>query len=116
MFIPRDKTGARAVRLEALRLAREYGFSRGRFPLGKFEGEPIDVIYWHDAMLNGDGSGGTGYDLFDVSDDERIAFDIPEALTHAILEYSDAGFVGVDYVSAECAARIEASDVGETEY
>ena len=68
-----------------------YNYTFNRYGIvtnpGKFEGESIATLYYYDCFLNG------GDAIFEVSDDERKAFDIGPAYTHVYLYESDNGFV-----------------------
>lgn len=63
---------------------------------GKFEGECVDVLYWHDAYMNGDGEYlDESTQMFDLDDDERVAFNV--TAKRAFLLFSDSGFVSLSY-------------------
>lgn len=65
---------------------------------GKFEGEPIEVLYFHDLVMNGASDetlydGETPIDVFFVDEEDRVLWDLdPEVYAVAVWE-SDQGFV-----------------------
>jgi hypothetical protein len=108
----RRDPNARQRRADALRLARkEYGYAwrNGRhcFPLGKFECEPFEIVYFYDAMLNGFGgeilmrpdADEADCEIFELDDWDRAAFDTDA--THVVLWYSSQGFVSLTYCTQE---------------
>lgn len=62
---------------------------------GKFEGESIATLYYYDCSLDG------GDTVFEVSDDERQAFDIGPAYTHVYLYESENGFVHLYFCTSQ---------------
>lgn len=58
---------------------------------GKFEGETIATLYYYDAFLNGEGA------VFEVTEEERKAFDISEETKFVYLHESNDGFVSLEY-------------------
>jgi hypothetical protein len=69
---------------------------------GKFEGEPAEILYFYEATMNGSSDeSGEGWDAFDLSEEEKMAFEIPAKYSVAVLHYSDQGFVNLEYGTAE---------------
>ena len=92
---------------------------------GMFEGEPVEILYWHDAMMNGmSDTVGCGEDcdvslddadhecdpvcdMFEIDDDDRDAIarqlgvQIDPLIKLCFLRYQGAGFVQLEY-SAPC--------------
>lgn len=108
---------ARQRRADALRLARKqygYHYSQGRhhFPLGKLEGEPFEIAYFYDAVMNGCGgeilqhvdADEADGEVFELDDWDRAAFET--SATHAVLWYSSQGFVSLQYCSHDKASAI----------
>ena len=110
------------IRLNARDKAIAYGFtdetpSDGlHAPLGKFESEPYYILYFYDAMMNGDGEplyttpdnpdctcDGT---LLDVSADERAAFELDADTVAVVIWHSDHGFETLQELDERSLARI----------
>lgn len=68
---------------------------------GKFESEHVDVLYWYDALMNGDGDGDPEQDdiwtMAILDTDRAVCLSIPPAATVAQLWESDSGFVHLSY-------------------
>jgi hypothetical protein len=83
---------------------------------GKFEGESVSILYWYDAMMNGDGEpiepdDDDDYDAdscedgddeaigctFDVTPEECDLLALDTNTVRASLYYSEAGFVSLEY-------------------
>lgn len=85
---------------------------------GKFEGENASILYWYDAMMNGDGdvidcpdceqdddsvscldctlrNEGDQFEIFPADRDE---LDIPEDAKYAVLWHSEQGFEHLEYI------------------
>jgi hypothetical protein len=63
---------------------------------GKFEGEPLWVVYFYEQMLEGSGDdwgGGAGETVFTVSAEDRKEFPELEDIGTVIIWESDQGFV-----------------------
>jgi hypothetical protein len=92
---------------------------------GKFEGEPIEVLYFHDLLMNGV-SGETLYDgdmpidVFFVDEDDRLLWGL-DADTYAVtLWESEQGFVYHKELTLEDYTKFaklleETDDVNETD-
>jgi len=80
-------------------LLQEYGVTLNSHnviaELGKFEHEPIETLYYYDAMLNGDGEDLGDMVKFEVSEKEKIRFTVEEKYFY--LEVSDEGFVSGEF-------------------
>ena len=93
-------------------LKREHDPSRP----GKFEGEDIATLYFHDAAMNGDGEplyfGGddVAIDLFEAEPEEMKLLDAPSGHSWFALEYSDSGFVSGEWITPEKADELIAED------
>ena len=106
-------TNASKIRRDAKAAAIEYGHfelsgpgSRLIAPPGKFQGEPYYVMYFWDAMLDGDGEpiyddGREVYSLTEVTDDEREAFELDKSTVAIALWHSDQGFVTLEELNEE---------------
>ena len=101
---------------DAKRFALDYGYQPSdsglRAPPGNFECEPWYIVYFYESMMNGD-SGAPFYsgdtlegEAFELTDDEREAFDIPADHTYALLTYSELGFVGIRTITGQECARL----------
>ena len=75
--------------------------------LGKFEGEPAEILYWYACGLDGgeDESGYNGeavdWSAFALEREEREAFGLASDISWAILHHSDAGFEHLEYSTGE---------------
>ena len=121
---------ATAVFTAADQLATDAGYrfdtARGELvaPPGRYQGEPWYLPYFDSMALDGsaeqfyssDNLDGKGIEL---SDAEREAFGLDPEDTHALLTYSDQGFVGIRIVDDAEYMRIvalyEASDDESTD-
>lgn len=76
-----------------------YGYEFNRHGIvtsaGKFEGESIATLYYYDCFLNG------GDVVFEITAEERQAFDIGIGYTHVYLGESDYGFVHLYFCTSE---------------
>lgn len=95
------------LRIDVQAQAIEYGYFSDpntgdlRAPLGKFEGEPWYSQHYWQAALDGEGESfgndeRTECDVFEVTDDERIAFELDSEHAYILLRYSESGFVGLE--------------------
>ena len=105
-------TNASKIRRDAKAAAIEYGYTDEtptdglHAPRGKFQGEPYYVLYFWDAMLDGDrepiyDDGREVYSLTEVTDDEREAFELDKSTVAIALWHSDQGFVTLEELSEE---------------
>jgi len=85
-----------------------YTFSRNGVVTspGKFEGESIATLYYYDAYLNG------GDTVFQVTDDEKSAFDIDSPFVY--LAESNDGFVSLEFY--ETLEQAELRDLDTLDY
>lgn len=100
---------AREIRLAARNAAFAYGYRTGTdgnlyAPPGKFESEPYYILYFYDAMMEGDGEplySDENYDgtMFDVTADEREAFELDAGTVAVVLWCSDQGFRSLQELS-----------------
>ena len=87
-------------------------------PLGKYEGEPKEILYFYESMMNGDGEPVySGEDLvadqFELSAEERKAFG-PfswNGPVFAVLWHSDQGFETLEFRSEP----VESEDIESEE-
>ena len=83
---------------------------------GKFEGEPLETIYFYEAMLDGDGESlyfgrdEVQIDLYDTTTEEREILGAPPNHTHFALEYSDTGFVSGKWLTEKEADKLRLED------
>ena len=117
---------ARAIRAQALRMARAAGFhysarsKHHEFYPGQLEGEPFEVAYFYDQALNGDGepfghpeADEVDGDLLALSEAERQAFEVEPLQTHVAVYYSTQGFVSLEYLTdGETAALLAQYETG----
>lgn len=67
-------------------------------PLGKFEGEPKEILYWESLRMDGfSEESGETWNAFPVFPAERAFFGLPEDTAYAVLHYSEQGFVSLEY-------------------
>jgi hypothetical protein len=95
------------VKLVPAELRHGYTFNRHGIVTnpGKFEGESIATLYYYDCLLNG------GDAVFEITDEERKAFDIGEGYKATYLYESNDGFVYLYfYTSMDEAEQAEAED------
>lgn len=59
---------------------------------GKFEGEPIETLYYHSRSLNGMGEPIGDWDVFEVDDTERQIFGLAPTTTHMAIREDSQGF------------------------
>ena len=66
---------------------------------GKFEGEPVAILYFWEAMLNGmSDNGDSNFDAFDLIPSDRLVCDsIPADAMRAYLYHSEQGFEHLEY-------------------
>jgi len=60
---------------------------------GRFEGEGAATAYYWDACMNGDGEWLGDFSLFEVSDEEREAFEITADCVHYLILQTEQGFI-----------------------
>lgn len=65
---------------------------------GKFEGEPIEAIYFYELALDGGADemlydGDTPIDVFHVDDDDRLVWGLDDATRYVAVWETDQGFV-----------------------
>lgn len=83
---------------------------------GKFEGEDIATLYFHERAMQSDGNslyfGGenVAIDLFEATPEERRLLKAPAKHTWFAVEYSDQGFVGGEWITKERAEELIAED------
>lgn len=86
---------------------------------GKFEREPVEILYFYESMMNGGGDEfDEGWDAFYLSDEEKTAFDIMPEKAVAIIWHTESGFEELEYASEkEFDSFLEQMDVrrGESE-
>lgn len=76
---------------------------------GKFEGEHQDIIYWHDAVMDGGGfvvwdedTETCAADFFEITDEDRANLSHPDKCRkYAILWHSDLGFESLEYTDID---------------
>lgn len=73
---------------------------------GKFKGESIATLYYYDQYGNG------GDTIFEISDEERKAFDIGAGYTHVYLYESEQGFCHLYF----CTSLAEAEEMESDEF
>ena len=80
-------------------------------PPGRYQGEPWYIAYFYSMTLDGED--------IELSDAEREAFGLDPEDTHALLTYSDQGFIGIRIVDdaeyMRLVALYEASDDESTD-
>ena len=85
----------RDVRKSVSDIIKEYGFDP-RHP-GKFEGEPIETLYYYDSTMNGFGEDrgveGEMYSIHGVTADERKVFQMPDNIRYFVISENEQGFV-----------------------
>ena len=77
--------------------------------LGKFGGQPVDIVYFHRAYMMGDTGtedasfdDGEGWNAYTIDEYERDVFGLDAfAEEYAILSFDSQGFIGLEYVSEE---------------
>lgn len=75
---------------------------------GKFEGESIATLYYYDCFLNGEDT------VFEVTEEEKQAFDIPPLDNFVYLQESNDGFVSLEYFTDEKSAEAYRDEEDET--
>jgi hypothetical protein len=69
---------------------------------GKFEGEPVEVLYYYHLMLEGASSDeGEGWAAFEVTPEEAEEFDLSPDAEVAVLTEDESGFVSLAYTTQE---------------
>ena len=70
---------------------------------GRYEGEHVDVLYWHSLAENGEGDPTYEGDMV-VADripifaEDRNYVSVPEGAQYVVISCSDEGFVHFDYM------------------
>jgi hypothetical protein len=85
----------------AHQLAQEQGFALRNDIItnpGRFEGEHVSILYWEEAMMNGDCTHEEEFAEFTITPDDLAACPgIPADAKHARLTHHDSGFVTLSY-------------------
>lgn len=87
-------------------LVHEYGLevSNGVITtLGSFENESVEILYFHNAMMNGDTGDeyGDDWSAYLTTETERECFGVDILEPFAILSWTNKGFYGLEYVGRE---------------
>lgn len=90
-----------ALLVEMCRIMRDYGLDvdnawddKGRVAMpGKFQGEPVETLWFHSEWVNGNGEMLGEWAVMTVDETERQIFGFGPATTHVGIREDDTGFV-----------------------
>jgi hypothetical protein len=122
MTISLQDPNARKIRADALRAARAEGYHYDqragywRFHPGRFEGEPFELAYFNQSVMEGFSDETLGFadadtcfgDLCTLSDWERAAFSVDQSCAYALVTFTDQGFLGLKYLTEQQAEKLRA--------
>lgn len=103
-----QKTRLQEIADKVDELSADYSVDEIRSPhtghivsLGKFQGQPVEALYWYDAMMNGDGEMIQEYTVFEADADEQQFFGMPKDERFVFLYESNDGFVSISHADIE---------------
>jgi hypothetical protein len=99
------------VAIKAAEFAEEYTLQNDiiKNP-GKFEGETVATLYYYDAYMNGNGT------VMDVTEEERVIFELDESDKFVYLAESNDGFVSLEFYETETEAEAAEAEDSEDEF